>query len=182
MSAYNDLGLEVLSGHRDTVRDLLTSHPLMAAKSAILARGHFADGNEFNFALAEEFARLMIGDMAKTGWADLMTMPPRWTKDPEEILNVQAFGQAAAGLQLAKAGRTNDARHELVSAAKKRLAALGEQYRKSTYAAPLPRWADIILGDFAIEATLAQAAPDYDLIIQASVLLNRTIATSADDA
>ena len=183
VSAYNDLlGLEVLSGHRDTVRDLLTSHPLMAAKSAILARGHFADGNEFNFALAEEFARLMIGDMAKTGWADLMTMPPRWTKDPEEILNVQAFGQAAAGLQLAKAGRTNDARHELISAAKKRLAALGEQYRKSTYAAPLPRWADIILGDFAIEATLAQAAPDYDLIIQASVLLNRTIATSADDA
>jgi CHAT domain-containing protein len=183
VAAYNNLlGLEVLSGQRDAARDLLQSHPLMAAKSAILARGHFADGGEFNFAVAEEFARLMIGDMAKTGWADLMTMPPRWTKDPEEILNVQAFGQAASGLQLAKAGRTNDARHELISAARKRLAALGEQYRKSTYAAPLPRWADILLADFAIEATLAQAAPDYDLIIQASVLLNRTIATSADDA
>ena len=36
--------------------------------------------------------------------------------------------------------------------------------------------------DLAIKATLAQAAPDYDLIVQASVLLNRTIATRADDA
>lgn len=183
VSAYNDLlGLEVLHGSFDTARDLLKSHPLMAAKAEILARGYFADGNEFNFALAEEFVRLMIGDRAKTGWGDLMTMPPRWTKDPEEILDVQAFGQAAIGLQLAKAGRTDEARRDLVNAARKRLGALREQYRKSTYAAPLPRWVDIVLADFAIEATLAQAAPDYDLIVQASVLLNRTIATSADDA
>jgi hypothetical protein len=47
---------------------------------------------------------------------------------------------------------------------------------------PCPAGADIVLADFAIEATLAQAAPDYDLIIQANVLLSRTIATSADDA
>ncbi|MPZ34850.1 MAG: CHAT domain-containing protein [Rhodospirillales bacterium] len=183
VSAYNDLlGLEVLRGSFDTARDLLKSHPLTAAKAEILARGHFADGNEFNFALAEEFVRVMLGDGAKTGWGDLMTKPPRWTKDPEEIVDVQAFGQAAIGLQLATAGRIDEARRDLVSAARRRLAVLREQYRKSIHAAPLPRWADIILADFAIEATLAQAVPDYDLIIQASALLNRTIATSADDA
>ena len=183
VSAYNDLlGLVVLSGRLEAARDLLKSHPLMAAKSKILARGYFADSNEFNFALAEEFVRLMVADKAKTGWGDLMTMPPRWTKDPEEILDVQAFGQAAVGLQLAKAGKSEEARRDLVSAARKRLGVLREQYRKSIYAAPLPRWADIVLADFAIEATLSQAAPDYDLIIQANVLQNRTIATSADDA
>ena len=84
----------------------------MAAKADILARGHFANGNEFDFALAEEFVRLMIGDPAKTGWGDLMAMPPRWTKDREEILSFEAFGQAAVGLQLAKAGRTDEARRD----------------------------------------------------------------------
>lgn len=180
---YNNLlGLEALNGHLDAARDLLRSHPLAAAKSAILARGHFSSGTEFNFALAEELVRLQLGDDTKTGWGDLMTMPPRWTKDPEEILDVQAFGQAALGLQHAKAGRMDEARRELVGAARKRLDTLREQYRKSTYAAPLPRWADLILAGYAIEATLMQAAPDYDLIVQARVFLGRTIATSADDA
>ena len=183
VSAYNHLlGLEILRGGFDTARDLLKSHPLMAAKADILARGHFANGNEFDFALAEEFVRLMIGDPARTGWGDLMAMPPRWTKDREEILSFEAFGQAAVGLQLAKAGRTDEARRTLVSAARKRLDVLREEYRQSAYAAPLPRWVDIVLADFAIEATLAQATPDYDLIVQANTLLNRTIATSADDA
>ena len=183
VATYNNLlGLEVSSGHFDAARDLLESHPLAAAKSAILARGYFSSGVEFNFALAEEFVRLMLGDRTDSGWGDLLTMPPRWTKDPEEILDVQAFGQAAKGLQLAKAGRMDEARRDLVSAARKRLDVLREQYRKSIHAAPLPRWTDLILADFAIEATLSQAAPDYDLIVQASVLLNRTIATSADDA
>jgi hypothetical protein len=183
VSAYNNLlGLEILRSRPDTARDLLKSHPLMAAKAEILARGHFANGNEFDFALAEEYVRLTIGDPAKTGWGDLMTMPPRWTKDPEEILSFEAFGQAAVGLQLAKAGRTDEARIAFVSAARKRLGVIREQYRKSSYAAPLPRWVDLVLVDFAIEATLSQATPDYDLIVQANVLLNRTIATSADDA
>ncbi|SEO02800.1 CHAT domain-containing protein [Rhodospirillales bacterium URHD0017] len=183
VSAYNNLlGLEILRGGFDTARDLLKSHPLMAAKAEILARGHFDNGSEFDFALAEEFVRLMLGDRAKTGWGDLMTMPPRWTKDSEEVLSVEAFGQAAVGLQLAKAGNTDEARPALVSAARKRLQVIREQYRKSFYAAPLPRWADMILADFAIQATLSQATPDYDLIVQASVLLNRTNATSADDA
>ena len=160
VSAYNNLlGLEILRGRPDTARDLLKSHPLMAAKAEILARGYFANGNEFDFALAEEYVRLTIGDPAKTGWGDLMAMPPRWTKDPEEIVNFQAFGQAAIGLQLAKAGRRDEARLALVSAARKRLDVLREQYRKSAYAAPLPRWADLVLADFAIEATLSQAAP-----------------------
>ena len=184
VSAYNNLlGLEILRGGLDTARDLLKSHPLMAAKAEILARGHFANGNEFDFALAEEFVRLMIGDLAKTGWGDLMAMPPRWTKDPEEILDVQAFGQAAIGLQLAKAGRTDDARHELSVPPRKRLGILpGAVSEVHLRGAPAPLRADIILADFAIEATLAQPAPNYDLIVQASVLLNRTIATSADDA
>ena len=147
VSAYNHLmGLEVLRGGVDTARDLLKSHPLMAAKADILARGHFANGNEFDFALAEEFVRLMSGDPARTGWGDLMTMPPRWTKDREEILSFEAFGQAAVGLQLVKAGRTDEARRTLVAAARKRLDVLREEYRQSAYAAPLPRWVDIVLG------------------------------------
>jgi hypothetical protein len=182
-SAYNDLlGLKVMSGRPDEVRDLLKSHPLMAAKAEVLARGYFANGNEFNFALAEEFARLNLGDRTETGWGALMTMPPRWTKDPDEIRTVQAFGQAAIGLQLVKAGRKEEAKLEFVSAATKRLDHLREQYRKSAFAAPLPRWADLILVDFAIEATLSQAKPDYGLIVQANALLSRTIATSPDDA
>jgi hypothetical protein len=182
-SAYNDLlGLKVMSGRPDEVRDLLKSHPLTALKAEILARGYFSDGNEFNFALAEEFARLSLHDQATTGWGDLMTMLPRWTKDPDEIRNVQAFGQAAIGIQLVKAGKKDEAKREFVSAARKRLDHLREQYRKSTYAAPLPRWVDLILADFAVEATLSQAEPDYDLIVQANALLSRTISTSADDA
>ncbi len=183
VSAYNHLmGLEILRSGFDTARDLLKSHPLMAAKADILARGHFANGNEFDFALGEEFVRLMIGDPAKTGWGDLMATPPRWTKDREEILSFEAFGQAAVGLQLVKAGRTDEGRRALVSAARKRLDVLREEYRQSAYAAPLPRWVDIVLANLAIEATLSQASPDYDLIVQANALLNRTIATSADDA
>ena len=181
--AYNNLlGLEISRGRADTARDLLKSHPLAAAKAEILARGHFDNGNEFDFALAEEFVRLMIGDPARTGWGDLMTMTPRWTKDPEAIRSFEAFGQAAVGLQLAKAGKMDEARLALVSAARKRLEIIREQYRKSSFAAPLPRWVDMILADLAIEATLSQSVPDYDLIVQASVLLNRTNATSADDA
>lgn len=182
-AASNDLlGLEVLAGRPDAARALLGSHPFTAAKAEILARGSFADANEFNFAVAEEFVRLVLGDPAKTGWGDLMTLPPRWSKNPEEIRNVEAFGQAALGLQLARAGRPDEARRALVAAARKRLAVLSEQYRQSTYSTPLPRWVDVILAVFAIEATLAQPEPDYDLIVQANVLLNRSIATSADDA
>ena len=182
-SAYNDLlGLTAMSGRPDEVRDLLRSHPLMAIKADILARGSFADGNEFNFALAEEFARFALHDRTNTGWGALMTMPPRWAKDPDEIRNVEVFGQAAIGIQLLEAGRTEEARHAFVSAATKRLDHLREQYRRSAYAAPLPRWTDLVLADFAIEATLSQAQPDYDLIVQANALLSRTIATTADDA
>jgi CHAT domain len=182
-AGYNDLlGLEVMSGRPDEVRGLLKSHPLMAVKAEILARGYFADGNEFNFALAEEFARWSLRDQTTTGWGDLMRLPPRWTKDPDEIQSVQAFGQAALGLQLVKAGKTEEATHAFISAARKRLDHLREQYRKSAYAAPLPRWADLTLADLAIEATLSQAQPDYDLVVQANALLSRTIATRPDDA
>ena len=62
VSAHNNLlGLEILRGRPDTARDLLKAHPLMAAKAEILARGYFADANEFNFALIEEYVRLEIG-------------------------------------------------------------------------------------------------------------------------
>ncbi|MBY0318002.1 MAG: CHAT domain-containing protein [Reyranella sp.] len=180
---YNNLlGLEALNGNFDAVRDLLKSHPLAAAKSAIISRGYFANATEFDFALIEEFVLLRLGDWARTGWGDLMTMPPRWKENPEGILDVQAFGQAAIGLQHAKAGRMDEAHREFVSAARKRLVILREQYRKSTYAAPLPRWIDMILGSVAIDATLSQPVPDYDLIVQASIFLSRTIASSADDA
>jgi CHAT domain-containing protein len=182
-ATYNDLlGLEVLRGDANAARILLQSHPLMAAKSVILQRGYFADANEFNFALAEEFVRLILIDPTDTGWGDLMKMPPRWTTEPEAIQDVQAFGQAAVAFQLGKAGKKDEARRELVEAAKKRLRTLQGQYRKSVYASPLPRWADLILAEFALAATLLDATPDYDLILQAHVLLNRSIDTSPDDA
>ena len=59
--AYNELlGAEVLRGDRDAARDLLQSHPLQASRDAILKRGYFADASEFNFAVADEFARLVL--------------------------------------------------------------------------------------------------------------------------
>jgi CHAT domain-containing protein len=182
-ATYNSLlGLEVLRGDHDAARDLLQSHPLMDAKPAILQRGYFADANEFNFALAEEFVRLILADPTDTGWGDLMKMPPRWTTDPERIQEVRAFGQAAAGFQLAKAGKKEEARRELIEAAKQRLKTLQDQYRKSVYASPLPGWPDLILAEFAIAATLSDATPDYDLVLQAHVLLNRSLESSPDDA
>jgi hypothetical protein len=111
-AASNDLlGVEALRGDNEALRKLLQAHPLAAAKPAILKRGYFVDANEFNFALAEEFARLILQDTTDTGWRDLMKMPPRWTKDPERVREVQMFGQAAVGLQLLKANKT-EARRE----------------------------------------------------------------------
>ena len=112
-----------------------------------------------------------------------MAAAPRWTTDPERLQEVQAFGQAAAGLRLLRTGRTDEARHELIEAGRKRLGTLQERYRKSVYASPLPYWTDQLLFEFAISATLSLAGtPDYDLILGAHVVLNRSIATSADDA
>jgi CHAT domain-containing protein len=180
---YNELlGLEVLRGDQDSARNLLQSHPLMSSKSAILQRGSFANVYEFNFALAEEFVRLITRDTAESGWGDLMKQPARWTTNPRWIEEIQAFGRAAVGLQLLKAGRMDEARDELVAALKMRLATLREQYRKSVYASPLPRWADLVLAEFALASTLGDTKPDYDLIVQAQVLLNRSIETSPDDA
>lgn len=178
----NLLGLELLHGNRDAARDLLGSHPLMATKSAIQQRGYFENVNEFNFALGEEFVRFVLADPTKTGWGALMTMPPRWTQDPERIAEMAAFGQAALGLELLKAGKEDEARQELVGAAKKRLSTLRDLYRKSAYAAPLPRWPDLILTELALTITLLGPAPDYDLVVQGHTLLTRSIATNADDA
>jgi CHAT domain len=182
-AAYSDLlGVEVLRRDHDAARKLLQSHPLMAAKPAILQRGYFADANEFNFALAEEFARLILKDPTETGWGDLMKKQPRWTTDPERIQEVQAFGQAAVGLQLLRAGKNDEARRELVEAGRKRLSTLQDRYRKSVYASPLPYWTDQVLLEFALAATLTDAAPDYELVLQAHVVLNRSIENSPDDA
>ena len=183
-SAYNELlGAEVLRGDRDAARTLLQAHPLQASRDAILQRGYFADAHEFNFAVADEFVRLFLNEPSDKGWGDLLKQPPRWTTDPERLQEVQAFGQAAIGLELLRTGRTDEARHELIEAGEQRLATLQERYRKSVYASPLPYWTDQLLFEFAIAATLARAGtPDYDLILGAHVVLNRSLATSADDA
>jgi hypothetical protein len=182
LAAYNDLlGVEVLRGDHDAARRVLQSHPLMEAKPAILKRGYFANVTEFNFALAEEFVRLALKDQTETGWRDLMKMAPRWTTDRERIQEVQAFGQAAVGFQLLRAGK-GEARRELVEAAKNRLGILQERYRKSVYVSPLPYWTDQVLLEFALAATLSDATPDYELVLQAHIVLNRSIETSPDDA
>jgi len=183
-SAYNELlGAEVLRGDRDAALGLLRSHPLEASRDSILQRGYFADMNEFNFAVADEFVRLVLNEPSDKGWGDLFTAPPRWTTNPERLQEVRAFGQAAVGLRLLRTGRTDEARHELFEAGRKRLATLQERYRKSVYASPLPYWTDQLLFEFAIAATLSPAGtPDYDLVLGAQVVLARSLATSADDA
>ena len=96
---------------------------------------------------------------------------------------MQAFGQAAVGLHLLRTGKTDEARPVLIEAGRQRLSTLQERYRKSVYASPLPYWTDQLLLEFAIAATLsAGGTPDYDLLLGAHVVLNRSIETSADDA
>ena len=182
--AYNELlGAEVLRGDRDAVRELLRSHPLQASREAILKRGYFADAGEFDFAVADEFARLVLQDPADQGWGDLLKLPPRWTTDAERLQEVQAFGQAAVGLHLLRTGKTEEARPALIEAGRQRLGTLQERYRKSVYASPLPHWTDQLLLEFAIAATLSSGGmPDYDLLLGAHVVLSRSVETSADDA
>ena len=182
--AYNELlGAEVLRGDRDAARNLLQSHPLQASRDAILKRGYFADASEFNFAVADEFARLVLQAPSDRGWGDLLKLPPRWTADAERLQDVQAFGQAAVGLHLLRTGKTDEARPVLIEAGRQRLGTLQERYRKSAYASPLPYWTDQLLLEFAIAATLsAGGTPDHDLLLGAHVVLNRSIETSADDA
>ena len=182
--AYTELlGAEVLRGDRDAARALLRSHPLSANRDAILKRGYFADASEFNFAVADEFVRLVLADPSDKGWADLLKQPPRWTADPERLQEVQAFGQAAVGLALLRTGKKDEGRQELIAAGRKRLDTLQQRYRQSVYASPLPYWTDQLLFEFAIAATIsAGGTPDYDFILGAHVVLNRSLATSADDA
>jgi hypothetical protein len=183
-SAYNELlGAEVLRGDRDAARNLLQSHPLQANREAILKRGYFADASEFNFAVADEFVRLILKEPAEKEWGDLLKLPPQWTTDPARLQEVRPFGQAAVGLRLLRTGKTDEARRELIEAGRQRLGTLQERYRQSVYASPLPYWTDQLLFEFAIAATLSSAGtPDYDLILGAQVVLNRSVETSADDA
>lgn len=182
-NTYNYLlGAEVLRGERDGLRNLLASHPLMEAKPAILKRGYFADVNEFNFGVAEEFVRLVLNDSSDPGWGELMKMPPRWTTNPEWVNEAQVFGQAATGLHLLRTGRKDEARRELVEAGKRRLATLQDRYRRSVFASPLPYWTDLLLLEFSLAATFSSGTPDYDFALGAQTVLDRSIATGADDA
>lgn len=180
---YNELlASEVLRGDLATARDLLQSHPLMTSKPGIIARGHFANMTEFNFALTEEFVRLALQDSSETGWGDLVTMVPRWTTNPEVIDEIRAFGQAAVGLRLLRTGRRDDALRQFVEAGKSRLAVLMDRYQRSIYSAPLPHWADQLLLEFAVAATVSPGqTPDHDLLLGASIVLNRSFEMSPDD-
>ncbi|GEP58289.1 CHAT domain-containing protein [Reyranella soli] len=180
---YNELlASEVLRGDLPAARDLLQSHPLMTGKPGIIARGYFANAIEFNFALAEELVRLALQDTSDTGWGDLMTMAPRWTADVERIQDIRVFGQAAVGLRLLRMGRRDDALRHFVEAGKARLAVLMDHYQRSTYSAPLPHWADQLLLEFAVAATVSPGqSPDHDLLLQANIVLSRSLETSPDD-
>lgn len=164
-----------------TFSNRLQSHPLMAAKPAILERGHFANAEEFNFAFAEELLRLLFSDLTATGWGELMKIQPGWTTEPERIGEIQSLGQIAIGIQLMKAGKP-EARDAILEAGRKRLSALQDQYRKSAYASPLLRLTDLILAEFAVLSTLFSPTPDYDFAVQAHALISRSIETSPDDA
>lgn len=174
------LGMEALRGDRAAVNDLLQSHPLLAAKPEILKRGYFANASEFQFAVTEEFARLFLADRSDTGWNDLLTMPPKWTTDPERLAEVRAFGQAAVGLRLTRAGKP-EARREFIAAARTRLGSLQQRHRQSAHAAPLPYWTDQLLLELALAATLTEATPDYEFVLGAHILINRSLQTGPDD-
>jgi hypothetical protein len=179
---YNDLlGVEVVRADRESVGRLLEKHPVALAKPTILKRGYFADRNEFMFGLAEEFARLSLGDQSDTGWGDLMLAPPKWTADPERVHEVWAFGQAAVGLRLLRMGKKAEARDQLLKAGKTRLQYLQDRYRQSQFASPLPYWTDRVLFEMSIAAAMSDT-PDYDFVLGAYAILNRSIQTSADDA
>ncbi len=176
------IGLEVMRGDVGAALKLLQLHPLMPTKAAILQRGYFADGNESDFALAEEFVRAEARDTSETGWGDLLKAPPKWTTDPALVRRIEVFGQAAASLHLIRLGKVDDARREIQEAARKRLDLLQEQYRRSPLSTPLPDWPDRILMQLATRSTLSSGAPDYDLLVKANTFLNRSIQTSPDDA
>ena len=160
-----------------------SAHPLSADRDAILKRGYFADASEFNFAVADEFVRLVLAQPAEKDWAGLLKQAPRWTTDPERLQEVQAFGQAAVGLALLRTGKKDEGRQELIAAGRTRLGTLQRRYRQSVYASPLPYWTDQLLLELALAATLsAGGTPDHDFILGAHVVLNRSLATSADDA
>lgn len=183
VSATDALALVAQSGNHDGIRTSLRAHPLAAAREAILARGYFADINEFYFAVAEEFALLVLGNGSETGWSALLKMPQRWTSNPDELRDAQAYGQAADAFRLLRMGHGADAAVEMVEAAKKRLALLQEHYRESVYSSPLPHLMDRMLFDFAFDAAFAlSATPDYDFLLQAKVVRARSLATTADDA
>ena len=175
------MGAELLRGNRDAARSLLNDHPLQSSKAEIQARGDLANVAEFNFAVAEEFVRFVLGDAGDSGWGDLATKPPRWTSDPERLNEVQAFGRAALGLRLTRTGHKEQAGRELVEAAKARLAVLKDRYRRSHFASPLPFWTDLLLMELAVTATFVSGTPDYDLALDAHVILGRSMASSADE-
>jgi CHAT domain-containing protein len=181
--SYNELlAAEVLRGDLAAARNLLQSHPLMASKPDIIARGYFANVVEFHFALAEEFVRLAQQDRSDTGWGNLLTTAPRWTADPERVHEVQVFGQAAAGLRLARMGRWDEASRYFVEAGKARLAVLMDRYQRSVHSAPLPHWADQVLLEFAVAATVSPGqTPDHDLLLKANIVLSRSFETSPDE-
>jgi CHAT domain-containing protein len=180
---YNKLlGIEVMRNDRNAVRNLLRSHPLMTAKPSILKRGYFADESEFNFGVAEELAQFALQETSETGWGNLLTMPPRWTSNPEKLQDAQTFGQSAFAMQLAQAGKVEDSRREIIEAGRKRLETLQQRYRQSAFASPLPHWMDQIFVQFALAATLSKETPDYDFVLQAHIVLMRSIETTPDDA
>lgn len=181
--SYNELlAAEVLRGDLTAAGNLLQSHPLMARKPDIIARGHFANVVEFHFALAEEFIRLALQDRSDAGWGNLLTTAPRWTADPERVHEVQVFGQAAVGLRLARMGRWDEASRYFVEAGKARLAVLMDRYQRSVHSAPLAHWADQVLLEFAVAATVSPGqTPDHDLLLKANIVLGRSFETSPDD-
>lgn len=175
------LGLETVHGDRAAARQLLKSHPLATARPAILKRGHFASEGEFGFAVAEELVRLFLNEPGDTDWTELFEKPPQWTSDPEKIEEVQTFARAATVLRRAMTPGA-DARREIVAAARERVATLQRRYRQSVYASPLLYWTDRLLLELALVATLAEPAPDYDLVLAAHVVIARTLESRPDDA
>ena len=182
-TANDLLGVETLRGDRDTIRSLLQAHPLTAAKASILARGAFADRNEFMYAVAEELARLVLGDASETGWAPLLGQAQRWTANTFAQREAAAFGQAGLGLRLLRLGQEEEGRRTVIAAAKRRLAGLQDLYRQSRFAAPLPFWTEQAFFEFSLAATFAgKEAPDYELAIGASTHLGRSLRSGPDDA
>ena len=174
------VALEAVRGNDDLAAELLRLHPLATRRDEIRARGRFASGHEFWFAVMEEVVGGEGTPLDTPGWRPLLERPVDWIRHPDDVENADAYARGAVSLNRLRRGDTA-ARTDLLNAAYLRLASLHRLSRQSVFAAPLPSWTDRLLFEIAAAATLSTARPDLGLLLAAHQVMARTLESRADD-